>query len=167
MQLRLSRDEQLTNEFNLLLDVLVNMINNKKYEEIYKNPVDYKLFKTLIYTDICVRAKKDTMTQRELDYIYLLILSRNTFKGMDISDFKKESDIYSVLLARVVLATDSLAEAFIAILTSKLNEDILFFLNTEQMSDNGAYKSKRLFRSRVPFIIPKDLELELLQYFER
>lgn len=167
MQLKLSRDERLTNEFNLLLDVLVSSIENKKYPNFNKSPGDFDSFKKCNYALIDIAAQKDTMWTDKFNCIYLLTLARNIQEPNAVTMFKQERDIYSVLLARISQASDSLAEAFLAILCSKVNEDHLFFLNAQHSEMDVGYQNYRLALSGVPLKIPKDLETLLLKHFKK
>ncbi|MGK3227741.1 hypothetical protein ACCW94_21955 [Enterobacter soli] len=167
LQLKLSRDEQLTNEFNLLLDVLINSIRNKKYPDIHNHPADFDIFKKLNYANIDILAQRDTLWTDKFNYIYLLVQARNVIEPNAVMMFKQERDIYSVLLARISQASDSLAEAFLAILCAKVNEDHIFFLNAQHLAMNEDYQSHRLFLSGIPSIIPRDLEILLLKHFKK
>lgn len=167
MQLKLSRDERLTNEFNLLLDVLVSSINNKKYPSVFEVPGNFDNFKKLNYANIDIAAQQDTMWTDKFNYIYLTTLARNIFEPNAVTIFKQERDIYSVLLARIAQASSSLAEAFLAILCSKISDDHLFFLNAQHLAMNEDHQINRLGSSGLSFNIPKDLETLLLKHFHK
>ncbi|MGQ5821589.1 hypothetical protein ACUNIV_19485 [Serratia sp. IR-2025] len=167
MQLKLSHDERLTNEFNLLLDVLVSSINNKEYPGYHKKPGDFDTFRKKNYADIDIAAQHDELVLNKFDYFYLMNKAKQISEPNGVTMFKQERDIYSVLLARISQASDSLAEAFLAILCSKVNEDHLFFLNAQHSEMDVDYQNYRLALSRVPLKIPKDLETLLLKHFKK
>lgn len=167
MQLKLSSDERLTNEFNLLLDVLVSSLNNKQYPHFHTQPGDFDSFRKSNYANIDIAAQLDEIWTDKFSYTYLLILARNVHEPNAVTMFKQERDIYSVLLSRIALASTSLAEVFLTILCAKINDDHLFFLNAQHLAIDQTYQDNRLFLSGVPFNIPKDLETILLRHFQK
>ena len=165
-QLHLTRSDQLTSEFNLLLDTLTKLLEQKEYPDLFDKKCSFETFKDYIYAKICLESQRHPTTKDNLDFAYVSVLTDNALSNEYINIFKKECDIYTVLLQRILLAPTSLSEAFIAILYAKINEDYLFFLNSRQLTGNLDVKTERLKFSGVSLTVPEKLMSTISPYMK-
>ncbi|MEQ9882378.1 hypothetical protein ABRP83_09410 [Pectobacterium brasiliense] len=165
-QSRLLRDERFTTEFNLLTDVLVDLLNNKKYPEVIINSNDSVYYLNYIFNKIENKFKVNKQHINIHNYkTHLITFIKETMKSENVS-FERESSIFSTILERLRLSSESLREAFILILQAKINESILLLLYSYQITGNIDLRGHRLVGSEFPLQIPEELDKRIKALFE-
>lgn len=163
-QIRMLRSEQTFSQFNELLNVLTDMLDNKKYPKIYDVDVDFEGFKKHAYAMIGLGLNRYLMQnpdekkeEKYHDFGFVATFHDSFMNGYNKDLFKKEVAIYTVLLDRIINSDESTNEALTAILDARLNEDYYFFLHCHQLDGSINKKLLRILESAIPLTIPLQL----------
>jgi hypothetical protein len=163
-QMKMLSSEQTFNQFNKLLDLLIEILENKRYTSVHiSGRISFTDFKDDTYEAIRILLSEHlTSNSHAKKSAYLNFGSISVFYDNYTSYylpdiFKKESAIYTVLLDKIMNADQSTKEALIAILLAKMNEHHLFFLNCKQMGGLGDRRMLRMAKSGIPLSIPNEL----------
>lgn len=139
-QIKMLSNDQTFNQFNKLLDSLVEILNTKTYPRtIFGGENKSDDFKENIYFGITVSVCQilaSVSPENKVKHIDTRLVSGVCSKF--ISDyspniFKKESAVYTAIIDRIRSADRTTNEAMIAILSAKLDEHLIFFLNCDQI----------------------------------
>ena len=163
-QINMIRSEQTFSHFNQLLNVLVEMLQNKNFPLFNKEITGFEEFKNHAYSKIALKLNMHLLRNPEArrangdyDFVFYATFHDKFLKEYDEKLFKKEAAIYTVLLERIINADYSIKEALIAVLNAKLNEDYFFFLNASQLSVNDMSRITRIAVSSLPLLVPTGL----------
>lgn len=163
-QINMIRSEQTFSQFNELLKVLVEMLNNKIYPTHYGALLDLERWKDYAYSRIAYKMNvylNDNPQGREVDGTYAFsfysVFHDEVMEEIETPVFKKESAIYTVLLDKIMNSDNSTKEALIAVLDAKLDEDHFFFLNALQIWVEDQSRIIRMIASSLPLQVPVDL----------
>lgn len=163
-QISMLSSEQTFNQFNNLLNVLLEMLKNKKFPSFYlRTMVDFELFRPDVYEHMAKNVNRfiesDSHEIKSSEFLKGLLAAfyQGYINDHASNTYSKESAIYTVLLDKIMTANKSTKEALIAILFAKLDEHHLFFLNCEQIKDKKDQRLLRMVKSGIPFSIPDEM----------
>lgn len=171
-QINMLRSEQTFSQFNELLKILTDMLDNKKYPRIFDEDTDFNKFKNYAYAMIGVNFNtymisnpNEKKPEKYKDFAFIATFHDMVIKQYSKDLFKKEAAIYSVLLDRILNSDESTKEALTAVLDARLNEHYYFFFNCQHLDGSINPRVVRMLRSSIPLSIPKELSDELKDSF--
>jgi len=172
-QISMLSNEQTFNQFNNLLNVLIDMLEKKRFPSLYVDTmVEAKLFRPGVYEHIAklfnkfIKSNNEKIPTPEYFKGLLAAFYQNYTEKHAPEIYTKENALYTVLLDRIMTADESTKEAMIAILLAKVDEHHLFFLNCDQISGIKNQRLLRMVKSSIPFSVPNEM-LDLIEIDEK
>jgi hypothetical protein len=171
-QINLLRSEQTFSQFNELLKILTDMLENKIYPRIYDTDTDFDKFKKYAYASIGIkfnaymmRNPNEKKPEKFKDFAFIATFHDIVIEEYNKDLFNKEAAIYTVLQDRILNSDESTREALTAVLDARLNEHYYFFFNCHHLDGSINPRVVRMMKSSIPLSIPKELSHELKDPF--
>ncbi|WP_312217017.1 hypothetical protein [Pantoea vagans] len=171
-QINMLRTEQTFSQFNELLKILTNILEEKKYPIGAYNNGNFNGFKSISYETISnlfneylyknPRMRKDTSYK---DIALISTFHDQYMTGIKKDLFKKEAAIFSILLEKIICSDFTTREALIAILNARLDEDYYFFFHCQHLDGSLSIQLERMVNSGIPMRIPSELSNRFLKNF--
>lgn len=159
-QIKLIKSEQSTNEFILLL----NTLNSFMKDKIYPNPFGENDEETFIEHVFNISASNmssdDTINKNNFD-TYALNYCADVLRKRFRKSLQKEAPLFSEIVVRIKMASDTQAEAYKAIIKSHFSNDIIFLLCAQISLEGRGYNRVLLTKGLYDF--PDALKNETLK----
>lgn len=171
-QIKMLRTEQTFSQFNELINVLTNILGEKRYPVGAFSNGNFTSFKVNAYERIAALFNTHLINNPEMrkpssytDFALISVFHDQYMIGKRKNLFKKEAAIFSILLEKIINSDPSMQEALIAILDARLNEDYYFFFHCQHLDGTLSPQVARMVNSGIPMRVPSDLSNKFMEEF--